>query len=194
MLPVLPIGKLGRELLELALARPNQILALATLQPGDILGAHHPAVHHPDAMRFAVAALHRGDDLLHGRDVGAVAGEHLVAERDALARHHQTDANLLAISPMVTAVAAAGKCVAGGLALEVRARHVVQQQLVVEREQRSEALLEMDLQGFLVRQQAVESTVQPIVVDALRRHAQKVIQRRPTIPILGNMEFARRLA
>ena len=139
---------------------------------------------------LAVAALHRGDDLLHGGHVGAIAGKHLIAERDAVARHHQADANLLAVGPMVAAVAAAGERVALGLTLEVCARHVVQQQLIVKLEQ----LLEMYLQRSLMRQQTVESTVQPIVVNALRRHAQEVVQRRAAVPILGNVQLAGRLA
>ena len=95
---------------------------------------------------------------------------------------------------MVAAVAAAGERVALGLTLEVCARHVVQQQLIVKLEQRSQALLEMYLQRSLMRQQTVESTVQPIVVNALRRHAQEVVQRRAAVPILGNVQLAGRLA
>ena len=77
--PIPPIGKMRGEPLQLALAGPNQIMSLAALQPGDVLGAGHAAVHHPHATRLAVAALYRGDDLLHGCDVGAIAGEHLIA-------------------------------------------------------------------------------------------------------------------
>src|SRR5208283_3693587 len=103
------------------------------------LSARHAAVHHPYAARLTIAALHRSDDLLHSRHVGAIAGEHLVAERDAVPRHHQADADLLAVSPMVAAVAAAGEPIALGVALEIRPRHIIQ--LIVEIEQRSQALL-----------------------------------------------------
>src|SRR5208282_809052 len=87
----------------------DQIAPLAAPQPGDVLSARHAAVHHPYAARLTIAALHRGDDLLHSRHVGAIAGEHLVAERHAVPRHHQADADLLAVSPMVAAVAAASE-------------------------------------------------------------------------------------
>jgi len=40
----------------------------------------------------------------------------------------------------------------------------------------------------------VEGTVQPIVIDALRRHAQKVVQCRAAVPILGDVQLAGRLA
>ena len=95
---------------------------------------------------------------------------------------------------MVAAVAAAGERVALGLTLEIRARHVVQQQLIVKLEQRSQALLEMHLQRSLVRQQAVKRSVQPIVVDALRGHTQEVVQRRAAVPILRNVQLAGGLA
>lgn len=86
--PVPPIGKRAGERLQLALARADHIEPLAGPQPGDVLGARHATVHHPHAARLTIAALHRGDDLLHSRHVGAIAGEHLVAERDAVPRHH----------------------------------------------------------------------------------------------------------
>ena len=167
-LPVARLGELRSELLQIVPVGADQIAALAVLQPGHGLGADHAAVHHPDAMRPAVARLHRADDLLDRGHVGAVAGEHLVAQRHALARHHQADADLLAVRPMVAAVAARGQRVGLRLALEVGAGHVVQQQLVVELEQLAQAALEMGLQRRLVRQQAVERAIQPIVVDALR--------------------------
>ena len=107
--PVPPIGELDGERLQLALARADQIAPLAGPQPGDGLGARHAAVHHPDAARLAVAALHRGDDLLDSRHVGAIAGEHLVAERYAVTRHDEANADLLAVAPMIAAVAAAGE-------------------------------------------------------------------------------------
>jgi hypothetical protein len=77
---------------------------------------------------------------------------------------------------MVAAVAAAGEPIALGLALEIRARHIIKQQLIVEIEQRSQALLEVGLQGLLVRQQTVERAVQPVIVDALGRRPQKIVQ------------------
>ena len=73
--PIGGISQLGREALQLALAGSDQIMPLAALQPCDVLGAGHAAVHHPHTRGLAVAALHRADDLLHGRHIGAIAGE-----------------------------------------------------------------------------------------------------------------------
>ena len=63
-----------------------------------------------------------------------VAGEHLVAQREAVEGHHQGDADLLAIRPMIAAVATPRQGIAFRLALEVGAGHVVQQDLVVDGE------------------------------------------------------------
>ena len=46
--PIAASAKLGREALQLALAGSDQIMPLAALQPCDVLGADHAAVHHPD--------------------------------------------------------------------------------------------------------------------------------------------------
>ena len=59
------------------------------------------------------------------RRIVAIAREHLEAQREALTRHHQADANLLAIRPMIAAVAAACERIAGSLPLEIGARHIV---------------------------------------------------------------------
>ena len=95
---------------------------------------------------------------------------------------------------MVAAVAAPGEWIGRGLSFEVGAGHVVEQQLVVEREQLAQAPLEMLLQTPLVRQQPVERPVQTVVVDPLHRHPREIRQRRPPVPILGNVQLARRLA
>jgi hypothetical protein len=92
--------------LELALGGPDQVPAPRLLQPRDVLGARHAAVHHPDPLGDPVAGLHRLDDFLDCGHIDAVAREDLVAERHPLARHHERDADLLAVGPVVAAVAA----------------------------------------------------------------------------------------
>ncbi len=52
----------------------------------------------------------------------------------------------------------------------------------------------MRFNGLLVRQQPIQRPIQPLVVDALGRHVQEVFQRRGAIPLLGHVQFARRLA
>src|SRR5271169_3115606 len=52
--PVPPIGKRAGELLQLALARADQIVPLAAPQPGDGLSARHATIHHPYAARLTI--------------------------------------------------------------------------------------------------------------------------------------------
>ena len=62
-----------------------------------------------------------------------VAGKDLVAQGEAVKAHHQRDAHLFAIRPMVTRVAALCQRVGFGLALKISTRHVIQQYFVVDR-------------------------------------------------------------
>ena len=62
---------------------------------------YHAPVKTPDPIRPAVAALHGRDDLLEGRHIAAVAGKDLVAQRQTFPGHHQADAHLLAVGPVV---------------------------------------------------------------------------------------------
>jgi hypothetical protein len=72
-----------------------------------------------------------------------VAGEHFVAQRKAIEGHHKRDAHLLAVGAMIARIAALRLRVRFGLALKVGARDVVQQHLVLDREQLPAALRQM---------------------------------------------------
>jgi hypothetical protein len=123
-----------------------------------------------------------------------VAGEHLVAQGKAVEGHHQGDADLLAVGTVIAAVAASRQRIALRLAFEVGAGHVVQQHFVVDREQLAAAPRQMCLQLRLVLQQQIERAIQPILVDQIAIELQQIAQRRAPIPILGNVQLARRLA
>ena len=146
------------------------------------------------ALRLAVAGFHRLDDFLQSGRVVPISGEHFVAQRQAAARHHQADADLFAVGAMIARVTAFGQGIRVGLALEVRAGHVVQQQVVLDGEQLAEPLLEKRFQRRLVRQQLVQPAVQAIVVHLVRRHAQQIGQRALAVKVFGDMQLARRLA
>jgi hypothetical protein len=98
----------------------------------DVVRAGHATIHDPDAMGLTVPFLHRVHDVLDRGHIHAIAIEHLVAERHALARDHERDAYLLAVGTVIATVTAFGHGIARGLALEIRARDVVEQKLVVE--------------------------------------------------------------
>ena len=123
-----------------------------------------------------------------------ISGEDFIAQRQAAARHHQADADLFAVGAMVARVAAFCQGIRIGLALEVRAGHVVQQQVVLDGEQLAEPLLEKHLQRRLVRQQFVQPAVQAVVVHLVDRHAQQIAQGALPIEVFGDVQFARRLA
>jgi len=91
---------------------------------------------------------------------------------------------------VVAAIAPPGHRVAFGEPLEVGAGHVVEDQVVVQLKQFPQAVLEMGLQRFLVRQQRVEAAVEPVIVDLVRRHAQQVRQGRPLVGVLRDVQFA----
>ena len=192
--PVACLLELPAPVARLATRGPDQVAPTTLLEPRQVRRARHAAVHHPHALRQTEALLHRPDDLLDRRHVHRVAGEHLVAQRYPLARHHQRDAHLLAVRPMVATVPACGQRVLRRLALEVRARHVVQQQVVPQREQLAQSRLQVLLDRHLVRQQSIQRAVQTVVIHRLARQSEQILQRGAPVPVLGDVQLARRLA
>ena len=123
-----------------------------------------------------------------------VAGEHLVAERKAVKGHDKGDADLLAVGAMIAGIAALRLRVRLRLAFEIGARHVVEQHVVLDCEQLSATLGQMPFHGPLVREQSIERAIEPILVDLLLAELQQIAKHRSTIPVLGNVQLARRLA
>ena len=133
-------------------------------------------------------------DRLQGLRIVGVTGEHLIAERKAVEGHDQRDADLLAVGAVIAGIAALGLWVPFRQSFEVRARHVIEQHFVLDREQLSAALRQMRFQSSLVRQQVIKAAIEPVLVDLLVAKLQKIAERRPAIPVLGNVQLARRLA
>ena len=162
------------EPLELALRSSHDVLPLPGFEEVEIFFRDHPAIQRPNPLRLAIAGFHRLDDLFQRGRVVPISREHFVAQRQAATRHHQADADLFAVGAMVARVTTLCQGIRGRLPLEVRAGHVVQQQVVLDGEQLAEPLLEKRLQRFLVRQQLVQAAVQAVVVHLVDRHAQQV--------------------
>jgi len=99
-----------------------------------------------------MTGLHGCHDRLQGLRIVGIAGEHLIAKRKAIEGHHQGNQDLLAVGPMVPTVAALGLGIALRETLEIRARHVVEQQVVLQGKQLPEPLAQMLLDGCLVGQ------------------------------------------
>jgi hypothetical protein len=121
----------------------------------------------------------------------AISVEHFVPERDAFARDDERDAHLFAVRPVVSAVPALRHRIAERLPLEVRAGHVVEEQVVRDRKQLAESLLEVHLKRTLVWQEMIECAVQAVIVDAIGTHAEQVVERRLPIPILRDVQLTR---
>ena len=95
---------------------------------------------------------------------------------------------------MIAAVAAARERVGLRQPLEVDARHVVEQQVVVEGEQLPEPRHEMLFKRRLVRHEPIQGAIQPIVIDQRRGQGEQVLKRRAAVPRLGDVQLARGLA
>ena len=95
---------------------------------------------------------------------------------------------------MVARVAALGQRIGLGLALEIRAGHVVKQQVVLQAEQLAQPILQEDFQRFLVRQKRVQRAIETLLVDLLRRNAQQIGQGALGVEMFGDVQFARRIA
>ena len=181
------------ELLQPGPRRADDVARTAFFQPVECRLADHAAIQDPDASAAAVTGFHAGDDFPDGGAIVAVAGEDLVAERIAVARHHQTDEHLLAVGPMVARVAAPGLRIGSGLALKVSAGDVVQEQVVFQVEQRAQSFFQVFFQSFLVRQQVIEGAIEAVVIHLGVGDAQQVAQGGPAEPVLGDVQFTGRL-
>ena len=172
-----------------ALRRADQIPRFARTQESDVRLGDHAPVHHPDAFGLAVFFFHLTHDGLDGAHIGPVAGKHLEAERQALRRADQADANLLVAAALVTRVAALGLGIAPGLTFKIRARHIVEQRLEAHAEPLAVTRHQVSAQRVLVRAEMIERAVEPVVVDRGGGHSEQVLLRGGLIPVLGHAEF-----
>ena len=95
---------------------------------------------------------------------------------------------------MIARIAALRLRVRFRLAFEIGARDVVEQHVVVDRKQPPAMFGQMRFEGVLVLKQAIKPAIEPILVDLLFAKLQQIAKRRAAIPILGNVQLARRLA
>src|SRR6202048_3183570 len=165
--PSVRAGEFKGELLQFRLRRSDDIAPAGLAQPRQIAGAGHAAIGDPDPPQHAMPGLHGGYDRLQGSRVVGVAGENLVAQGKAVEGHYQRDTHLLAVGTMIARIAALRLRIGRGVALKIRARHVIEQHLVLDRKQLSAALRQMRFQLGLIGEQMIEPAVEPILVDLL---------------------------
>ena len=123
-------------------------------QEPERLLADHATVHDPDPLRFAEPLPRSAVTMrLDGLQVLRVARERQVGQGETVAGHDQGQDDLLAIAAVIAGITAAGQVVLLGQALEVGAGQVVEQQVVVELEQRAELVLQVVLDRLLGLQQ-----------------------------------------
>jgi hypothetical protein len=75
---------------------------------------------------------------------------------------------------MIAGIAALRLRICLRLALKIRARHVVEQHLVLDREQLSAALRQMHFELGFVREQMIEPAIEPILVDLFVTELQQI--------------------
>ena len=141
-----------------------------------------------------VLALYHAQHRFHGRDVTSVAVERFIAEWKAFVVYYQRDHQLLAVRPMIPAVAAANHRILFRRALHIRAGQIVKKHVELGSEQCAVALLQMLLQFRLMRQDSVQAAIQTRVVDLAFFDLQKIVQRGRRIPSLLDGQFATRRA
>ena len=94
----------------------------------------------------------------------------------AVSGHDQGQDDLLAVAAVIPGIAPAGQVVLLGQALEVGAGQVIEQQVVVELEQRAELVLQVVLDRLLSGQQAIQGAVQAVLGHGAVGDAEQVFQ------------------
>src|SRR5258707_9512771 len=92
---------------------------------------------------------------------------------------------------MIAGIAALRLRICLGLALKIRARHVVEQHLILNGKQLAAALRQMRFEFGLMHEQTIEPAIQPILVDLLVTELEQIRERCASIPVLSNMQLAR---
>ena len=124
-----------------------------------------------------------------------VAGEHLVAQREAVEGHDQRDAHLLAVGSMIAASSRAAP--ADWPPPRLRSRCSSRRTAAPRSRPRTARRTRRDRcasSSPCARSNMIERAVEPILVDLLVPELQQIAKRRAPVPVLGDVQLARRLA
>jgi len=110
---------------------------IARTHLGERFLRRNAAIHDPDPPARAKACFDGRHDGFHGLHIARVAGQRVMSQREAFARHDQSQDDLFAVPTMVARIAALGQRVFLRQALEVTAGEIIQQHVIVQLEQRS---------------------------------------------------------
>ena len=127
--------ELERELLQVRLRSADDIAPASLAQPGEVVLACHPTIGDPHAPEHPVPVLHGRYDSLQGARVIGIAREYFVAERKPIEGHDERDQDLFAVGAVIPRIPALSKRIGFGLTFKVGARDVVEEHIVLDREQ-----------------------------------------------------------
>ena len=136
-----------------ALDRLSRPLEPATEAPELVANALGEPLVHGHLLGLAILGSHQDEGLLAARspaelDLEAIA--HLVSERKTISSDDQSNADLLAVGAHIATVAPLRLWIGFGFSLEVGRGDVVQEQVVVHREQPTDPVLDMGFERALV--------------------------------------------
>jgi hypothetical protein len=179
-----------------ALWRAHQVIDRRIGRPhlGQPLLGRHPAVHQPDAACFAVLPLDARQKSPQRGLVGGVAGQHLVGQRQAFGRHHQSNDNLYAVRPVIARIAKAALVAfrKRRIGFEIGAGQIVEQDVVADVEQIAPARRQVLENRLLVGQQLVVAAIQFVDLGKPGVLAQQIGQRTAEEPLAVQAPLASR--
>jgi hypothetical protein len=168
-----------------ALGRAHQVGRPHLAHLGQTRFGGDAAVHDPDPPRMAVARFDAVEEFAQGAVVAAVAGQHFVAQRKAFRCDDQGDHHLPAVTTLVAAVAILAQVFrsAWGVALEIGAGQVVEQDVETRAEQFAPTPLEELEQRVLVFDQPIQTAVQRVLLGQREVRIEQVGHRAAVIPL-----------
>lgn len=124
--------------------------------------------------------------------IQAVAGKDFIGEREAFGRDDQGEHELFAIGPVIAGVAAVGFGHGVGVALEISAGQIVEQQVEGRAEEILPLLGEGLFEGGLVGEQPVQTAIEPVLVGHAGIGVEQHVHGALGKPFFVDEEFAAR--
>ena len=161
----LSVQQLLFKLLQLCARRAHQILSVSFPQCPETVLADDAPVEDPHSTRFAVLAFDHPDHRLQRRHIGPVSIKGLVAERKPVFIDDQCNDHLFAVSPVIARITAPHHRILFRFSFHVATGQVVEQHVECGGEQLPVTLPEMAFQFGLMRNEMVQTTIEPRVIN-----------------------------
>jgi hypothetical protein len=157
-----------------------------------LLGGDAP-IHHPHALSLAVLGLDLGQEVRQGLLVEGIAGKHLVGQGKAVRGHHQGDDHLHAIGAFVAAVTEFALTLLRGVALEIGAGQIVEQDVEAGIKEAAPALLKVGKQVLFVREEMIQTAIEGVTVGDRKVLTEQIAHRTVVVPMSMQAPFATRV-